>query len=73
MKRLFAECHRGCLLSSNFQVGHKPEVIRGRRPIVRNHDCLSPLVCVFALPEKWIFDAKEKIYHSFDNGFGLSA
>jgi hypothetical protein len=34
----------------------KPEVIRVRRPIVRNRDCLSPLACVVGLPDKWFWD-----------------
>jgi len=34
------------------RVTAKPEVIRVRRPIVRNRDSLSPLACVVGLPYK---------------------
>jgi hypothetical protein len=40
-----AVLRNSCLLTE------KPEVMRVRRPIVRNRDCLSPLACVVGLPE----------------------
>jgi hypothetical protein len=47
----------------NWWMTGKLEVIRVKRPIVRNRDNLSPLACVVALPVTWVLGPTLPVNH----------